>query len=712
MDTDLGADDLDSVDDDIQQRGTDATAHTEEGNHTSPAQKRRRFRLRQDHGNLYQEFRVLEEHYVSAEGKEYPLKLCVCRHCERALKDYEDGNVDTSSKAPACESIRRCARDCRSHLKRCRFYLRSCQAEGRLAVFYGQQKEPPRTPVAAPASLRRSIYTSIDTSGRRGSASAASNVREGNNTTRRLPNTDPRIIPAPNADETNSISQKLVEFMMDLSLSFNVLERPSFIALANALRPQAAERLPGVDEMREHFCIHWANQEQDATVFVAENEGTTLCPRRMVDLGATVALLRVLAPSVEFVQFLGLDLFGSIRCKAIPVRFLRDNPRRFADGVDIAKVCIGGLPSYGDVILPETGLTAVGSFHLTPSLSTLRVLPYHPSSAIVLGNFEDWASDNNNMRYEVNPFCARSLLQRVVAKAAAVANLQFGVGVELEFCLYDKDTNTPVEGSNFADARLLHQQQEFFRALHGQLVQQDIAVELVHAESAPGQAEVVLAYSTEPLKMVDSVVLARQTIIAVARTFGLKAIFLPKLDMTQAGNGCHMHISLNRDGRALGMISDERSFFQDGILSHLGALMGLTMPSLNSFRRVGEGNWTGSQASSGVDDKNSALRILPNRFEYKLCDSAANPYLALAGILTAGLDGISSKLCLADLGELFDPQLPVSLALSLDRLEADQVLGAMLGDASLTAYVAVRRAEANRQTSLEDEKNEALRRAS
>lgn len=105
------------------------------------------------------------------------------------------------------------------------------------------------------------------------------------------------------------------------------------------------------------------------------------------------------------------------------------------------------------------------------------------------------------------------------------------MGVELEFCLLDAKTGSFVDDSVYVNTVTLNDREEFLSDLYDQLKQQYIPVELIHAECGPGQLEVFLNHSDDPVGLVDNVVLAKETIAAVARAHGYKALFLPKYDM-------------------------------------------------------------------------------------------------------------------------------------------------------------------------------------
>ena len=303
---------------------------------------------------------------------------------------------------------------------------------------------------------------------------------------------------------------------------------------------------------------------------------------------------------------------------------------------------------------------------------------------------------------------------------------------EIEFCLVDSKTNQPVDYSVFASSLTLNDQESFIDDLYEKLKQQYIAVELIHAESGPGQLEVVLKYSNDPLAMADNIVLCRETIRAVAKKYGLKAIFTPKYDMTSAGNGMHLHFSTrdvttNKPNFCEGssLTPKHGGCFVEGLLTHLPGIMGLTLPTVNSFRRIGPGCWTGSTVGWAVEDKECGVRVCSNlatkewdHVEVKLVDHACNIYMAIAGILQAGLKGIEQSTPLRPpLGEAIESEsssklFPVSASDALDALENDDLLMSLLGPELSKGYLALRRHEVERSNNMtfEDEVKDLLSR--
>jgi glutamine synthetase len=473
-----------------------------------------------------------------------------------------------------------------------------------------------------------------------------------------------------------------------------------------------------------------------------------------------LALLRTLnLAGIQFLRIVAVDSSNTLRSKAIPLSHLlksaslssvssykssvssserkqqqRSNEDFFGLHVSIAKACFGALPSYADCILPGTTVDARYVYVLRPDMNTLRRIPYAPKTAIAMAS-----GLYDSISQRLSPLCTRTLLGRVLHSATKVqGGIFLQVGAELEFVLVhdqgringddiSKEISLPttlpqpVDTSLFASTTTLNQQQDFINDLCQQLEDQYIDVELVHAESAPGQLEVVLAYQKNVMMLADNVVLARETIRCVARNHKLRAIFLPKIHPQYAGNGLHLHFSFTQ-GKESGPAA-ENSFtdwnanqtcfpspigqsFMEGILQHLPALLALTMPTTNSFRRVGPGCWTGSTVCWNFEDKESPLRICmdvhsgkASNLEYKLADSTANIHLALAAIISAGLQGIVLQAVLRPPG-VSSEALPTTLGESLQCLREDSFLQSILGHDLWTNYLALRWAECSHTASM------------
>ncbi|MBY0521871.1 MAG: glutamine synthetase family protein [Gemmataceae bacterium] len=414
------------------------------------------------------------------------------------------------------------------------------------------------------------------------------------------------------------------------------------------------------------------------------------------------------AGGVRFVRIEWCDNANVIRAKAIHTTML---PHFMRHGVGISAGMMG-VPVMFDAVMPDSGLGPVGEVRLIPDWATLTPLPYAPGHARVLGdmvlNDKPWA------------YCPRDFLKRMIAEAAK-AGFEIGAAFENEFYLLRAGLNgiEPVDETIFAQVLAMDISRAVIDDIAESLRAQEIPVEAYYPESGPGQHEMPVRYTTA-LGAADRQIAFRETVHAVAMRHGLKASFLPKIFADKAGSGCHMHLSLWRgeqnlvaDANGSWRLSPLVQSFIAGILANLPALMALTTPSTNSYRRIRPHCWSGAYRCWGLDNRECPVRVPtnpagpgPSNFELKTSDASANPYLALGAVLAAGLDGVRRRLNLGepvdvDPGNLSDAErhkrgiapLPTSLGEAIEQFSSNSVLPAALGMPLAQAYLAVRWAE-------------------
>jgi len=320
--------------------------------------------------------------------------------------------------------------------------------------------------------------------------------------------------------------------------------------------------------------------------------------------------------------------------------------------------------------------------------------------------------------------CPRSFLKRMIARAREVG-LTFQASFENEFTLARRegDQYVPLDRSPCFSTIGMDSAGPVMIEMIEALVAQGVFPEQYYPELGPGQQEVPVRYA-DALRAADNQITVRETGRGVALRHGLIASFAPKPFPDEAGNGSHIHFSLwrVRDGRnhfhdpkGRYGLSDAGYGFIGGVLAHLPALVALTAPSVNSYRRLQPRFWSSAYTAWGPDNREAAVRVPSVRrglemestnLELKPSDPSNNPYLALGGLLAAGLDGIALKL---DPGEptLTDPdalseterqrrgirRLPATLGEALDALERDEVLRAALGEVLAREYLLVKRSE-------------------
>jgi glutamine synthetase len=416
---------------------------------------------------------------------------------------------------------------------------------------------------------------------------------------------------------------------------------------------------------------------------------------------------------VQLVRFLYCDNGGVIRGKSTHVGQLA---RRMQSGIGLVK----GMQSFTsvDTLAPDATYGPVGEIRLVPDPDTFVILPYAPRSGQMVVNMVEldhspWALD------------PRAFLQRMVARAAD-AGLAFEAAYENEFYLAvrTEDGYQPVDRSLCFSAIGMDSTEDVIQDIVAALTDQGLTVELSHPELGWGQQELSTRHAPA-LRAADNQVTYRQTVRGVASRRGLVASLAPKPFADQAGSGAHLHWSIwdtdhktNRLAGAKGKdgLSPLALNAIAGVLTHLPGLLGLTTPSVNSFRRLQPHYWSSAYTAWGIENREAAVRV-PTRYwddeagstnlELKASDASANPYISLGGVMAAALDGIERRLdpgkpVDVDPGNLTDAErarrgirrFPLTAEEALDELEKDEVLVAALGAPLATEYLKVRRAEA------------------
>jgi glutamine synthetase len=417
---------------------------------------------------------------------------------------------------------------------------------------------------------------------------------------------------------------------------------------------------------------------------------------------------RPLPVDTLWVRFVFVDHAGIPKTKAV----YRDSfERRAGAGVGLAKGVLALDPS--GALHPASGLSPVGEVRLVPDLSTLTPLPFARSQAMVSC---DMTEPDARTPWDG---CPRSALRRVLGRLAergyrAIASF------EAEFYVWGPDG--PLDRTPYAGSFALTAAADFVAELAQMLEEMGIRPEQCHAEVGHGNLELSVG-EAEALAAADRRVQVLETIRGVAHRMGLETTMAPKPYLDQAGNGHHLHVSvysLEDDAPALfdasGALSGAGSGFVAGLLEHLPAVMAFSAPSPNSYQRLAPGMWSSAFATYGPDNREAAVRLASPvagaesataNVELKPVDVTANPYLALAAVLAAGMDGMERGL---NPGEptTVDPvtlseeervergihPLPGSLDESLDALEKDDVLIEALGEPLVRTHVAVARAQA------------------
>jgi len=393
---------------------------------------------------------------------------------------------------------------------------------------------------------------------------------------------------------------------------------------------------------------------------------------------------------VRFVQLWFTDVLG--RHKAFHV-----TPAELEDALDQG-MTFDGSAIDGFSRTTESDLLA------RPDLTTFQLLPWYEQDAGVARVFCDIVNIDGT------PFegCPRQQLRRVLDSARA-KGYTFFVAPEIEY-FYFADLNpktgpTPSDLGSYFDLLTDDTPSQLRRQTVLTLEEMGIGVEHAQHEDAPGQHEIDLRY-TDALTMADTVMSLRHVVKELARQSGLAASFMPKPLANVQGSGMHTHLSLWRDeknafiGERTYGLSDLAAKFIAGLVRHAPEITAVTNQWVNSYKRLVPGaeapvgaEWARYDAAALVRVPSvKPGRIDSTRIEYRSPDSAANPYLAFAVILAAGLRGVTGNYELPREGQR-TAALPQSLAEAVDLMESSTLMHETLGSHLVEWFLRNKRAE-------------------
>jgi glutamine synthetase len=409
------------------------------------------------------------------------------------------------------------------------------------------------------------------------------------------------------------------------------------------------------------------------------------------------------------VQIAWCDNSGIPRSRIVPIKGLADAASR---GVGVT-VLFAVFDSHDTITYRHAGLaTPSGDVRAVPVMERLRRLARQP--ALAWAPARQIAADGAPW-----PYCQRGVLERQVA-AAAARGYELRAGYEMEFAVAPAGSpdiaSAPAHHGPAYSPHALLELDEFIAALLHDFDTNGLPLNQLHAEYGLAQIELSLR-ATDPLSAADDQLLARQTIHAAARAHGLRVSFAPVVSTEAVGNGWHLHTSLWRDGRNLltGVPDSEGAGYIAGLLRDLPALTAITAPSVPSTMRLRPGYFASAYGFWGVENREAPLRYVPGtellgadhaNVELKPSDASANPYLALAAVVAAGIAGVEDGLTLpASIAE--DPgtwteerraaggvfRLPSTPAEQDTALLESKRISGVLGEDLLGAFRAVRASE-------------------
>jgi glutamine synthetase len=407
--------------------------------------------------------------------------------------------------------------------------------------------------------------------------------------------------------------------------------------------------------------------------------------------------------NVRFIRLQFTDLLGSIKNVEIPVSQLEkalDNKMMF-DGSSIE----------GYVRIEESDM------YLYPDLNTWVIFPWFTEGKVARLICDIYMPDGN-------PFTGdpRGILKKALKEAEEMGYTDMNVGPEPEFFLFktDEKGNPTLELNDqggYFDLAPTDLGENCRREIVLTLEEMGFEIEASHHEVAPGQHEIDFKYA-DAIKAADQIQTFKLVVRTIARQHGLHATFMPKPLFGVNGSGMHCHQSLFKgnvnafydESDRLGLSAVARQYMA-GVLKHARSYAAITNPTVNSYKRLVPGYeapcyvaWSASNRSPMV--RIPASRGLSTRIEVRNPDPAANPYLALAVMLAAGLDGIKNKMQLPpptdrniyvmseeEREEQGIPSLPDNLKMALDELIRNDVICNTLGEHALSHFYELKEIE-------------------
>ena len=346
-----------------------------------------------------------------------------------------------------------------------------------------------------------------------------------------------------------------------------------------------------------------------------------------------------------------------------------------------------------------------GDFGLEPDLGTLRRVPWHEATALVLCDVQ-WHDGS-----PVAP-SPRQVLKAQVDRCRALG-FEPMFGSELEFFLYRESyeeahalgyENLTPSVPYILDYHILAAgyDEEFMREIRNSMAAAGMRVESSKGEAWPGQHEINFRYA-DALKTADDHVIYKTGVKALAQQRGVSVTFMAKPDHKGVGSSCHIHSSLWRDGKAA--FAGESDVFKQYLAGQIACASELAIffaPAINSYKRYAAGSWAPTTLAWAYDNRTCGFRVVGHgsslRPETRIPGADANPYLAFAALLASGLYGIEQKL---ELGPAFEgnayesdvERFPNTLRDAVAALEQGTVARQLLGDEVVEHYLNYARTE-------------------
>ncbi len=409
--------------------------------------------------------------------------------------------------------------------------------------------------------------------------------------------------------------------------------------------------------------------------------------------------------NVSFIRLQFTDIFGMMKSVAIMSNQLN---RVLKDGC-----MFDGSSIEGFARIEESDM------RLVPDLDTFVILPFSEAPGRVARIICDVVKPDLTS-FEADP---RYVLKKVLAEAKEMG-YECSVGPECEFFLFNLDDNgnPTVESSDtcgYFEMAPMDYGSLTRRAICLALEKMGFTIEASHHESAKAQHEIDFKYG-DALEVADKIMTFKLAVKTIARENGLYATFMPKPIFGRAGSGMHVNMSLWKDGvncfydkDGRGCLSKTAEMFVAGVLKHAKAFTAVTNPLVNSYKRLVSGYEAPTNIAWSMSNRSPLVRIpvcgeKSARIEVRSPDPSCNPYLALALILAAGLDGIKNQMTPPKSidGNIYNlskeekksrsiDALPATLGDAIAELKKDKYMLDVLGEQISSIYINAKKDESS-----------------
>jgi len=409
------------------------------------------------------------------------------------------------------------------------------------------------------------------------------------------------------------------------------------------------------------------------------------------------------------------DLYGRLMGKRLDAEFFLEHDEKIGihacDYLLTVDMEMNPVPGYKF----SNWEKGYGDFHLVPDITTLRQISWLEKTAMVICDVHDPKT------HKLLGLAPRSLLRKQVEKAKTLGYTS-KAGSELEYYIF-RESYQDVASKGYRDLKpagwyiedyhILQgtREESFNGAVRRHLKHSGIPVENSKGEWGRGQHELNVRYA-DVLTMADRHTIYKQCFKEVADQLGISVTFMAKVSADQGGSGCHLHVSLWKDGKnafagkkKFGPLQSSNIFrwFLGGWMAHVAEFAVFYAPTVNSYKRFQSGSWAPTRIAWSHDNRTAAFRVVGEgeslRIECRIPGADCNPYLAYAGVLASGLDGIAKKMEPPPhfQGDAYQAQelisLPQTLGQAVDVFQKSSFVKSALGEDVVDHYAHFYRSE-------------------